>query len=118
MQQIEQHKICSLAGRIIHIKDLFIGSRIFVEELLKANSSYTDKKDRNMMVGISNLLKRELWWWYSMVMVCANQSKYPDPDASLPIWALDSYTDAAGGTTLCMGSGCGAILEGCWTYIP
>ena len=53
-----------------------------------------------------------------MLQVCANRTKYTDPDTCLPAWSLEAYTDAAGGTNLTMGSGCGALLGSWWSYIP
>ena len=116
--QIEQKKIWSIAGKIIHIKDLVVGGRFFMEHLLLANSYYSDKDQRDDLIPISTYLKRELWWWHTMLGVCSNRSRYPDPDEALPSWSLSGYTDAAGGTSMSLGSGCGAVLGCWWTYIP
>ena len=89
-----------------------------VYHLLKANSTYTDKKDAKRHVGISATLKKELYWWYTMVSLSYKKLRYPDPDSTLPAWALVGYTDAAGGTALAMGAGCGAVLQEEWVYIP
>ena len=53
-----------------------------------------------------------------MIAMSGRRTRYPDPDACLPSWALTGYTDAAGGTKLVLGSGCGALLEDWWIYIP
>ena len=52
-----------------------------------------------------------------MLQVCAHRTRYPDPDLCLPARAKEAYTDAAGGTSLTLGAGCGAILDGWWSYI-
>ena len=116
--ELEQQKVWSLAGRIIHLKDLIIGGRFHVGHLLKANSVYTDKEHSNEMVEINGWLKREMWWWFTMLVMCARRTQYPDPDRILPCWSLIGYTDAAGGTSLTIGSGCGAVLQDWWIYIP
>ena len=116
--EIEQQKIWSISGKIIHVKDLITGGKLHFYHLLKANSVHTDKKSANRMVKVSRDLKREMWWWYIMVTMGSHRSKYPDPDECLPAWSLVGHTDAAGGTTLTLGNGCGAVLEEWWTYIP
>ena len=117
-KEMQQQHIWSVAGKILHLKDLLIGGKFHLYHLLKANSVYTEKKDSTKMVEMSNLLKEELWWWYTMVSMCSNKAPYPDPDECLPCWALAGYTDAAGGSSLTLGSGCGAVLGEWWTYIP
>ena len=53
-----------------------------------------------------------------MVTMSGHRTKYPDPDVCLPSWSLIGYKDAAGGSNLTIGNGCGAVLEEWWTYIP
>ena len=36
------------------------------------------------MVTVSEELKREMWWWYTMVTLSSKRSNYHDPDESLP----------------------------------
>ena len=107
-----------MAGKIIHIKDLVAGGKFHLYHLLKANSVYTEKQYANNMVQITTELKRELLWWHTMVAMSGHRTKYPDPDECLPSWSLIGYTDAAGGSNLTIGNGCGAVLEEWWTYIP
>ena len=38
----------------------------------------------------------------------------PDPDATVPAWSLDIYTDAAGDSP---NGSAGALVVGWWTYI-
>ena len=118
VQEMEQQKFWSLTGKILHIKDLIVGGKFHLYHILKANSVHKERKDSHKMVTVSEELKREMWWWYTMVTLSSKRSKYPDPDECLPAWSLIGYTDAAGGTTLTPGSGCGAVLEEWWTYVP
>ena len=115
---VEQRKVWSLAGKIIHIKDLVIGGRFHLYHILKANSTFTEKKFADSMVHISLSLKKEVWWWYTIISMSCHRTKYPDPDASLPAWSLVGFTDAAGGSSVVYGNGCGAVLGEWWTYIP
>ena len=117
-KEMKAREVWSLAGKINHVKDLVEGGKFYVVELLKANNVYNEKKDQNRMIAVSDMLKRELWWWNTMLLVCARRTKYPDPEATLPAWSLQAYTDAAGGSTLYLGSGTGAVLGCWWSYIP
>ena len=53
-----------------------------------------------------------------MIQLCRKLRQYPDPDSWLPVWALDGYTDTAERTNLSLGSGCGTVLWGWWTWRP
>ena len=88
-----------------------VGGRFHIEGILIANKAFTEKKDRLEMVQISVKMKRELWWWCTLLVVCAKRTKYPDPSQHLPAWSRDGYTDAAGGTSLYLGAGCGAVMD-------
>ena len=117
-KEVEASKLWSLTGKVLHVKELIVGGKYHLYHLLKANSKYTEKQDAHMMVKINDLLKKELWWWWMMITMSSHRTKYPDPDEQLPAWAMVGYTDAAGGSSLTLGSGCGAVLEDWWSYIP
>ena len=70
------------------------------------------------MVPISAEMKKQLSFWFYMIQVCAGRGSIPDPDASLPSWAVDIYTDAAGGTTSSPGHGAGVVCNTWWAYLP
>ena len=53
-----------------------------------------------------------------MISVCGGRTKYPNPDATLPAWSLEAYTDAAGGTSASLGAGCGVVVGSWWAYLP
>ena len=116
--EVPQQKIWSLAGKIIHIKDIMMAGKFHIFYLLRANAENKDKSNANAPVKISGNLKREMRWWFTMIAMSGRRTRYPDPDACLPSWALTGYTDAAGGTKLILGSRCGAVLEDWWIYIP
>ncbi len=88
-QEVQAEKVWSLARKINHVKDLVVGGRFHVEEILRTNNMFTDKKkDRNKMVPITKRMTRELWWWTTMLQVCANRTKYTD--TCLPAWLLEA----------------------------
>jgi len=57
-----------------------------------------------------------------MLRTCSGVVGIPDPDARLPSWAWDVYTDASGGGLgpdgLRTGRGVGAVALGWWAYAP
>lgn len=70
------------------------------------------------MVEITSALKRQLYFWFTLLPTCCGAAAIPDPFRGLPAWALQVYTDAAGGTTSRPGHGVGAIMDGWWSYMP
>jgi len=73
--------------------------------------------DRRYPVEITARLKRQLWFWHTMIRVCAVATKIPAAEERLPVWALDVFTDAAGGSTNDVGRGAGIVCGPWWTYI-
>ena len=110
----EQHLIWTLVGKIQHIKALIPAGRFNVDHLIRANSV---SENRAHLVCITPEIKRQLWFWLSMLKLCSGRAPIPDPDAGLPPWAIDVYTDAAGGSRDC-DRGVGAVKDDWWTFLP
>ncbi len=110
-----QDAIWSLCGRILHYMPLIPTGRFNIDHLIKANSV---SKDRRYPVEISAELRRQLWFWLTMLKVCSATTAIPAPDTKWPAWTLECYTDAAGGTLDRVGSGCGAVSGSWWAYVP
>ena len=102
----------SLVGKLLHVRPLVPGGKFNFEHILRANDSSKD------IILISNDLKKQLFFWFSMLQTCSSIASIPNPDAFLPPWALEVYTDAAGGSwrTKCLGVG--AVFPGWWAYVP
>ena len=110
-----QDGIWSLVGKILNVKPLVPSGRFNINHIVKANSVSTE---RAYSVPITALLKRQLFFWFSMLQVCNGRGSLPNPDLALPPWAVDVYTDSAGGSTLSVGHGAGAVTTEWWAYIP
>jgi len=110
-----QARIWSLVGKIIHILPLIPDGRFNIHHLLKANSVTTIK---TLLIPISQGFKRQTWFWFSMIRLCSGRGTLPDPDATVPPWATNVYTDAAGGSMTSLGLGVGAVTHNWWAYIP
>ena len=112
---LPQEKIWSLTGKILNVHPLVPGGRYNIYHLLKANSC---SQDPRWPVEISSDLKRQLWFWLSMLQVCSGRASIPRVGNVLPPWAIEVYTDAAGGSSQSAGHGVGAVAIGWWVVLP
>ena len=70
------------------------------------------------MVTASEWCRAEAEFWRTLLPFCGRRMTLPDPDYKLPSWAVDMYSDAAGGSTMgpgWPGVGC-VIYPSWWTY--
>ena len=111
----KQDGIWSLTGKLLNIKPLIPCGKFNVDHLLKANSYSSDK---STLVPISQALKKQLKFWFTMLQVCSGRGSLSDPDTSLPPWSIDVYTDAAGGSWGTVGLGAGAVTDFWWAHVP
>lgn len=112
---VKQGIMLSLAGKIQNIKALVPGSRFHINHIVKAGGL---SKDKHLLVEVPVLLKKQLWYWFTMLQVCSGRVAIPNPDRRLPAWAFDVYTDSAGGSWQKDGLGAGAVATGFWAYLP
>ena len=110
-----QEQIWSVVGKLIHVKRLVPGGHFNLYWLLRANSFSTDPK---CPVPLCADLKRQVWFWFTMLQVCSGRASLPDPDRVLPAWSLDIFTDAAGGSKTSKGQGVGVVSAQFWSYVP
>ena len=114
LEFVEQHIIWTAVGKLQHVKPLVPVGRFNIDHLIRANSVSTN---RSQPVPISAGIKRQCWFWYSMLKLCSGYGPIPDPDESLPPWAIDVYTDSAGGSREGL-KGAGACTPTWWAFIP
>ena len=112
---VQQEKIWSVVGKIINVAALVPGGRFNLYHLILANGISLEGK---AWIPISKDLKRQLWFWQTMLPVCSGVSSIPRVGDSLPPWALDIYTDAAGGSWQTKLLGVGAVCGSWWVYQP
>ena len=111
---IPQERIWSIAGKILHVKALVPEGKFNLYHLLVANSVTTDGWE---VIPVSRDLKRQLWFWQTMLPVCSEATTIPRLDEPLPPWAVDIYTDAAGGSRRSKLRGVGAVTSAWWVYL-
>ena len=114
-ESFPQVGIWSIVGKILNIKPLIPNGKFNIYHILKANSYALEG---SALVPITPLLKKQLYFWFTMLQVCNGRGTLLNPDQSLPPWAVDVYTDSAGGTSLSYGHGAGAVTSTWWAYVP
>lgn len=112
---LPQDRVWSLVGKLIHIRPLIPNGKFNMHHLLEANSK---SNSRSFLVPLSNGFKRQAHFWFTMIRLCSGRGRLPNPFYKLPLWAVDAYTDSAGGSMNSLGLGAGAVTPGWWSYIP
>ena len=113
---VSQREIWSLVGKLIHIRPLIPGGQYHMNYLMEANSKSTDGEHK---ILITSEMRSQLHFWLKILPMCSGRIPIPDPDKHLPPWAIEVFTDAAGGS---WGNknwhGAGAVTYGWWAFVP
>ena len=116
---ISQGLMMSICGKILDVRPLVPGGRFHVHHIIRAAGVSQNKND---VCTMNNPLKGQLEFWSLMLRVCSGAVNIPDPDAGIPPWAWEVFTDASGGgldaNGLRSGRGIGAVAAGWWAYVP
>ena len=115
--EVRQDEIQSVVGRIVHVRPLVRDGRFHVDHLMSL-LAVTEVPDQ--LVQLTDGFKRQLYFWYLILVASNGRASIPDLEQKLPPWAVECYTDAAGGTLEGPGRGVGAVIPafGCWAYMP
>jgi hypothetical protein len=114
-ETVRQSEMWSLAGRIIHYGPLIPCGRFNLNYIIRASS---ESEEPSHMVRISADLKRQIWFWITMIKTCNGGNRIPRPAAPLPVWAMQAFTDAAGGSLTGGGRGTGGVCGKWWFFVP
>ena len=112
---MRQGDIWSLVGRILHYCPLIPTGRFNIDHLIAANSV---SDDRRYPVEITKQLRRQLWFWLTMIRATSGHTMIPDPADRFPAWTRECYTDSAGGSLTGVGRGAGAVSQEWWVQVP
>ena len=115
LDEVDLKVIESLVGKILHVRPLVPDGRFHVDVLLKAQALARQKAGA---IEMSSELRSQLGYWKVLLPVCSGRIPIPDPDRGLPAWAMDAFSDAAGGSLRTPGLGVGAVCEDMWVYMP
>ena len=108
-------RIQSVVGKILHVHVLIPDGRFHLLHLLKANAAGADPHD---LIQLHPHLKEQMWFWFTILRTCSGRASIPSPYRSVPPWAVQVYTDAAGGSPSTPGLGCGAVTQDWWLFVP
>ena len=111
---IKQDEIWSLTGRILHYAPLTPVGRFNLDHLLRASGNRADKP---VSVPVTPLVKRQLRFWQLYLKATQAGASIPSPPRLLPPWALDAFTDAAGGALDGSGRGAGGVIGDWWFQV-
>ncbi len=112
-----QDTIQSIVGRIVHMKPLVPDGRFHMDHLNSLLAVGTKGCEK---VELTAGFKRQLHFWLTMLVACSGRCSIPDPPSKLPPWALECFTDAAGGSLEGPGRGVGGVIPewGWWIWMP
>ena len=111
---VPQQQVWSIAGKILNVRPLVPNGRFHIFFILEAQRFSTDPA---ALVPVTADLRRQLRFWLHLLPVCSGVASIPRPLDVLPPWAVQVFTDAAGGSP----SGCrgaGAVAPGFWLFLP
>jgi len=114
-EMLPQHEIWSLVGRVLHYAPLIPTGRFNISHLVKATSC---SLIRSFPVQITTPMKRQLDFWYIMLRTTDGFATIPAPINRRPAWAVQFFTDAAGGSSMSIGQGTGGIGPAFWFMVP
>jgi len=112
---LPQHEVWSLVGRILHYAPLIPDSKFNIVHLIRANNC---SDLRLFPVAITPDMKRQLHFWWTMLRATDGLTSIPRPCIRPPAWALEFFTDAAGGSLLSIGQGTGGVGPDFWFCVP
>jgi hypothetical protein len=110
---LSDKQVRSLMGKLINVKPLVPGGRFHVDHLMAALADSQKQKKVSLLL----LCKEQLKFWSLMLRSCNKRLSIPSL-GGLPPWAIDVFTDAAGGTLEALGRGVGGVMAADWFYYP
>ena len=113
LPRVPQHEIWSAVGRILHYAPLVPEGRFNLDLILAAHAI---SEDRNASIELDGPTRRQFYFWVLMLRVCDGVANIPPP-LFAPPWALQFYTDAAGGALDQSGRGSGGVGPGGFWYV-
>ena len=107
-------QVQSLAGKLINVRPLIPAGKFNIDKIMEMLA----ESSKQEQVAMSDQCRRQLRYWELALVACNGRLSIPNPEESTPPWALELYTDAAGGTLENPGRGCGGVLGEEWFYVP
>jgi hypothetical protein len=110
----DERTVKRIVGKIIHIKPLVPAGKFHTDAIMKwlANSQRDDH------VSADEETRRQLSFWVTLLRTCSGYTAIPYPFDTPPAWAMNAYTDAAGGSSTNPASGSGGVMGRWWYWYP
>jgi hypothetical protein len=115
--QVSARAAKSLVGKLIHIKALLPAAKFNMSHIMRLNAVANDEDLDGVMVEVGPECKRQLWFWLTLLKACPGWMGIPAPCKPMP-WAVQVFTDAAGGSMERIGAGTGGVAQDWWFYVP
>jgi len=107
-----------LVGKLVHIKPLIPSGKYNFFYVMTLSVEANKGSDPRRVIELSQPCRQQLWFWLLMLKACQEDVSIPKVPMYLPPWALEAFTDAAGGTVDSLGRGTGGVLGTWWFYYP
>jgi len=111
-------EVKSLVGKLVHIKALVPAGKYNMNHIMAAGAEANRLESDRDLLELTAQCRGQLWFWRNILLTCGDRVTIPkwppQPNAAV----IDSYTDAAGGSTERLGLGTGGMVEENWFYVP
>jgi len=111
---VHKKTVKSIAGKLIHIKPLIPAGKFHFDAIMNA-LALSDSQEH---VTLSAQARAQLEFWTTLLRTCSGNTVIPFPFHNPPPWALNAFTDAAGGSATNKSSGTGGCLGEWWFWLP
>jgi hypothetical protein len=115
--QVTAREAKSLVGKLIHIRALLPAAKFNMSHIMRLNAVANDLDLDGVLVDVQPECKRQLAFWLMLLKACPGWMGIPAPCKPMP-WAIQVYTDAAGGSLERVGAGTGGVAQDWWFYVP
>ena len=87
-----------------------------LHSVIPSPTSMLADSSKSSMVEVSSSCKEQLRFWKLTLLACNGRLSIPGEEGGPPIWAVNIYTDAAGGTLESSSRGSGCVCGLKWFY--
>ena len=113
-RSLRDKEVQSLVGKLINIKPLVPSAKFNMAHIMKMLAA----SHRCSICEVDEHCDRQLAFWRVILVACSGKLSIPDNVSRFPAWAVEAYTDAAGGTLENLGRGTGGVCMDQWFYYP
>jgi len=110
----DSKSIQSTVGKLIHIRPLLPAGKFNIDAIMKLLAT-AENLER---VTLTAQAKQQFQFWAELLKTCSGCSNIPNPHQTPPAWAINAYTDAAGGSADNPASGTGGVMGDWWYWTP